>query len=280
MSLASNATADTLRILHAFAWPHDGIVGLSGLEMSEDGSAFTTISDRGWIITGTIMRQAGEMTEVTVEQHLPLLGNDGLPVAARRVGDWSDAEGLAVHADGRFWVAYERWARVAEHPGPTQASKWIRDHPTFAQFSDNRQLEALALHPNGDLFAFSEEPLADGFPIYRLRDGTWGIDGTITQSDSYAIVGADFDHDGALYLLERKLVLGVWWQSRVRRIADMAAPDQIETLWESQRGAYDNLEGLSVWYDDDGLRVTMVTDNNSDVDEPTTFVEARLEVDP
>ena len=32
------------------------------------------------------------------------------------------------------------------------------------------------------------------------------------------IVGADFADDGTLYLLERKLVVGIWWQSRIRRV--------------------------------------------------------------
>ncbi|MEY1556917.1 esterase-like activity of phytase family protein [Yoonia sp. R2331] len=276
LGLASSAAADTLDVLGTFIWKQDGAIGLSGLEVASDGTSFSTISDRGWYITGRFERQDGVLTDVTLHSLQPILGNDGLPVAARRVGDWSDAEGLAIGENGAVWISYERWARVARHPTLTTASTWIADHPTFASYRDNRQLEALAIHPNGDLYTFAEEPLDGTFAIYRLSPNGWTIDGAIAPSDGFAIVGADFHTDGALFLLERKLVLGLWWQSRVRRISNITAPVEIETLWTSARGAFGNLEGIAVWQATDGIRLTMVSDNNADADEQTTFVEARV----
>ncbi len=274
--LTGMAQADTLNVVSSFVWEHEAIVGLSGLEVSDDGATFVTISDRGWYIAGEFLRAEGEIKGADIQEHLPILGQDGLPVAARRIGDWSDAEGLAIAQNGTFWVSFERWARVSQFTSPEVAGTWIRDHPTFQQYDDNRQLEAVAVDANGTVYTFPENPTDDGFPIYQLNGADWEVRGHIAPSDGFALVGADFGPDGQLFLLERKLVLGLWWQNRVRRLEDVTNPDDIETLWTSKRGAYDNLEGIAVWQDQRGLRVTLVSDNNGDKDEPTTFVELQL----
>ena len=74
--------------------------------------------------------------------------------------------------------------------------------------------------------------------------------------------------------LERKLVVGLWWQSRIRRVRLDGSLD--ETIWTSERGAFDNLEGLSLWRDAKGLRMTLVSDNNGSEKTPTEFVEFRV----
>jgi len=136
-------------------------------------------------------------------------------------------------------------------------------------------LEAVAIDPAGQIYAFSEKPLPEGFPIYRLGpDNLWVIDGYLPERDVFAIVGADFAPDGTLYLLERKLVVGIWWQNRIRRVHFDKFID--ETLWTGERGAFGNLEGISVWDDGKGLRMTLVSDNNGSQSTPTEFVEFRL----
>ena len=92
----------------------------------------------------------------------------------------------------------------------------------------------------------------------------------------FAIVGADFDATGQLYLLERRLFLGLWWQNRIRRI-DPQDLSRDEILWTGRLGEYNNLEGISIWYDESGLRMTLVSDNNGNKKELTQFVEYRLE---
>jgi hypothetical protein len=54
------------------------------------------------------------------------------------------------------------------------------------------------------------------------------------------------------------------------------APQNVEILWTGGRGEYYNLEGIAVWRDAEGLRITLVSDNNADRDEPTQFVEYRV----
>ena len=122
---------------------------------------------------------------------------------------------------------------------------------------------------------FPEQPLSEGFPVYLLEENSWIIDSYIPKNDGFSIVGADFDDDGRLYLLERKLVLGLWWQNRVRRL-QIRGLSADEIIWTGVRGEYNNLEGIAVWNDDTGLRIVMVSDNNADRSEATQFVEYRL----
>ncbi|MEC7256511.1 MAG: esterase-like activity of phytase family protein [Pseudomonadota bacterium] len=283
MLLAGGARGDSLQPIAQFDWVTDSVTGLSGIEVASDGMAFHMVSDRGWFLTGRFERDAETISGLVLDRIDPILGIDGLPVSARRLGDWSDAEGLAMAPDGTYWISFERWARVAPYApgGPDEGAGlpkagWIRDHLDFATYADNRQLEALAIAPDGTLYTFAEQPLAGDFAIYRLTDGTtWEVAGHIAPQDRFAIVGADFGPDGQLYLLERKLRLGLWWQNRIRRLS-VDAPDEIETLWTGAPGAYGNLEGLALWMRGDEIRAIAVSDTNGAPHEPTQFVEFRL----
>jgi hypothetical protein len=275
LGFASPLAADELEPLGSFEWDTELIVGLSGLEVSDDGTSFTAIGDRGFWLAGQFERKDGLISGIRIDDLRAILGNNGYPVAARQVGDWLDAEGLAIADDGTAWISFERWAHVSIYrDGLTGSGAWIEDHPTFYDHADNWQLEALAISPNGTLYAFSEKPLSEGFPIYRLDGGTWTIDGFLPEQDVFSIVGADFDTNGDLYLLERKLVVGLWWQNRIRRVRLDGSRDEI--LWTGERGEYLNLEGIALWRDDIGLRMTLVADDNGDLDDPSQFVEFRL----
>ena len=268
-------SAEALSLVGEFDWETEVIVGVSGIEVSDDGNAFHAVGDQGFWMTGRFQREETAIKDLEIEQIGAILGINGFPVAARRVGDWSDAEGLAISPDGTAWVSFERWAHVSRYDqGLDGTGSWIKDHPTFYDHADNWQLEALAISPDGDLYTFSEKPLTEGFPIYRLDGDAWKIDGYLPENDLFAIVGADFDTNGDLYILERKLVVGIWWQSRVRRVRLDGSEDVV--LWTGERGEYENLEGIAVWRDDIGLRLTLVSDNNGGEDIPTQFVEFRL----
>ena len=275
-SACSSEPEDRLVHLGTFEWDTPSFTGLSGLEITDDGDGFLAVSDRGWFLSGRFQREEDRISGVLLDRLLPILGQDNLPVSARRLGDWSDAEGLALAPDGTYWISFERWARVARYTAPDQPAQWIRDHPSFYKQRHNRQLEALALHPDGTLFTLPEQPFKKGFPLYRLDGETWSIAGHLPKRNGFAIVGADFDATGQLYLLERKLFLGLWWQNRIRRI-DPQDLSRDEILWTGRLGEYNNLEGISIWYDESGLRMTLVSDNNGNKKELTQFVEYRLE---
>ena len=272
---AGSAAADELVPIGHFEWDTELIVGLSGLEVSQDGMRFQAVGDRGFWISGRFERDGEAIIGLEIDRLEALYGQNGYPVSARRVGDWSDAEGLAMAPDGTAWVSFERWARVSRYGGGLGSiPTWIKDHPTFYDHADNWQLEALALSPEGILYTFPEKPLTGGFPIYRLDGETWVIDGYLPEADLFGIVGADFDENGDLYILERKLIVGLWWQNRIRRVRLDGSEDRV--LWTGERGEYLNLEAIAVWRDEAGLRITMVSDNNGDQSDPTQFVEFRL----
>ncbi len=267
--------AETLEPIGVFDLETESIKGVSGLEVSDTGDSFIAVSDGGWWLEGRFERRGDVMTGVEITAIEPIIGHDGFPVSARRVGDWSDAEGLALAPEGTAWVTFERWAHVWRFEGVYGTAQWIKDHPTFYDHADNWQLEAAAIAPDGTVYVFSEKPLPDGLPIYRLGpDSLWVIDGYLPEQDVFGIVGADFAPDGALYLLERKLVVGLWWQNRIRRVRLDGTEDVI--LWTGERGEYGNLEGISVWEDEKGLRLTLVSDSNGSYAIPTEFVEFRL----
>jgi hypothetical protein len=272
---ASHAVAQALVQTDTFILESRSFVGLSALELSENGVEVTMLSDQGWFLSGRFIREAGKISDLEIDRYLPILGQDGRPVAARRIGDWSDAEGLAIGPAGDIYISFERWTRVMRYDGPEDTGTLIPPHPTFADYRENRQLESLAIHPDGSLYAFSESPLEPGFAMYRLAEEGWEITGYLPQTGRYAIVGADFDMEGLLFLLERRHLLGFLWQNRVR-VLDVDNPDSIRTLWTSGMGDYDNLEGLAVWRDASGTRVTLVSDNNGMSSEVTQFIEFEL----
>ena len=272
----TEARAGSLEFIGAATLETEEIIGLSGIEVAPNGSEFLAIGDRGWFVTGNFVRGAdGVIEEIVLGRIGPILGHTGQPVSARRVGDWADTEGLAIAPDGSIWISFERWAHVFRYESLDRPGAWTGTHPDFDDMRDNRQLEALAIAPDGAVYTFPELPRDEGFPAYRNEGQAWVIDGHVPAADGFSIVGADFDDDGTLFILERKLVLGLWWQSRILRIRDrdFAAP---EVLWTSESGDFYNLEGISVWHDDAGLRLTLVSDDNGNPREPTQFVEFRL----
>ena len=131
-SLPVLAAADELELVGAWNLETQSIVGVSGLEVSDDGMSFVAVADQGWWLTGRFLRQNGAISDVFLDEIQPIIGQDGYPVSARRVGDWSDAEGLAIASDGTAWVSFERWTHVARYDqGLSGPSSWIKDHPTF-----------------------------------------------------------------------------------------------------------------------------------------------------
>lgn len=266
--------AEAVELIGVFEWDTEAVIGISGIEITDDGAGFIAVSDRGWWVSGDFEREVETVTNVEITDLQPIIGSDGYPVSARRVGDRSDAEGLAIAPDGTAWVSFERWTRVWRFPKVFGRAQGLKDHPTFADHADNWQLEAAAIAPDGTVYVFSEKPLPEGFPIYRQGvNGQWTIEGYLPEQDVFAIVGADFDIDGSLYILERKLIVGLWWQNRIRHVRLDGTQDTI--LWTGERGEYGNLEGISVWRDAKGTRLTLVSDNNGNGD-PTQFVEFRL----
>ena len=129
---------------------------------------------------------------------------------------------------------------------------------------DNSGVEAMAIGPDGTLYAITETAPAGGqpFPLYAYTNGQWRVSARIPQRGPFVSVGADIDSKGRLWLLERATTpLG--FRTRVRLfVIDPRAPREY-TVLTTIPACHDNLEGISVWDDPRGqMHVTMISDDN------------------
>ena len=232
--------------------------GLSGLHLSDDGTAFTTISDRGAIVQGTFTRDAdGQISDVTLDTQTPL-------DTGKNPEDWRsrDAEGLAITQDGTIYISFEGKHRVAQFTAADATETTLPIPDAFKGLQANSSLEALAIDADGTLYTIPERSgrFDRPFPVYRYKDGAWDQPYAIPRTGAYLVVGADFGPDGLLYLLERDFT-GFGFYTRVRQLDLQAATSQ--TILETGIGIHGNMEGISVWENADGaLIMTLVADNN------------------
>ncbi len=261
-SLASAEGTGRARFLGSFTWEMDPpwFGGWSGIEVSPDGQRMVVISDRGRIIDAQIIRDGDQITTIQPGQMHRLKSTKGMNLTHRI----ADSEGLAIAADGALFISFENVIRVARYTQATANAQVLRRHPGFGRLAGNKALEALAIDPQGRLFALPEQVGPDGtIQVFVLDGNDWSTPFTLPGDPDFLPVGADFGPDGRFYLLER--AFGVWgFRSRVRRwdISQDGATNQ-QLLFETKFGTHDNLEGLSVWRDQQGrTRLTMISDDN------------------
>lgn len=241
--------------------PLERFGGLSGIEVSGDGH-FLAISDRGMFFEGVLLHENGALTGVSLTGQTPVLDSKG---AALR-GHNADGEGLAIGSGGRIFTSFEANHRVMVQENISQGSDFLPKHPDFRGLQNNSGLEALAIAPDGVLFAIPERSgkLTRPFPLYRYDGGGWDTPVFLPRRGAYLVTGADFDPDGRLYVLERDFTWLGGFKTRVRRfVLQGNGITAEETLLETPVGLLDNMEGISVWVDSGGtLRVTLISDDN------------------
>ncbi|GAA0297673.1 esterase-like activity of phytase family protein [Rhodovulum strictum] len=268
-------------------------VGLSGIDLSPDGERFVAISDRGWFLTGRIEREDGRPVAFQPDgPRVFMLNMQGHRMRSHE----RDAEGLAVAPDGRVFVSFEVFHRVRSWRDIHEPATWMPDLPDIDRLRPNSGIEALALGPDGALYALPEALVdAAGVPVYRFplpppqirSDGTpadhyastrWSRAFSLPARGRFRPVGADFGPDGRFYLLERDFMAPIGFRSRVRRFEIGPDGPRDETvLLETPVGRHGNLEGISVWQDDAGaIRLTMVADDNGLALQRNELVEYRV----
>lgn len=251
--------------------------GFSGLEMSDDGARYWALSDRGTIRWGSVERDAqGRIAQLTTAGTARLQDSKGGKLQPGYLGD---AEGLAIDARGRMFVSFEGLDRVARFDDPDQPATPLPKAPPFASLRRNAGLEALAVTPAGDLLVIPEDwaETDPGFPVWRFRDGAWSTAYRLPRDPRWAPVGADVGPDGKLYVLERDFRGLMGFASRVRRYAmtdDALGPPEL--LIQSVPMQYDNLEGIAVWADAQGIRITLISDDNFLFVQRNELVEFRI----
>lgn len=267
-----SALADT-QFLGRFVWfePGADFGGMSGFELADNGADFIAISDRARSITGRIERDGDTIVGVTAGPLVFIQDLAGRLVIEKQ----ADPEGLAIAPDGTNYVSFEGEARVWAYASLNGPATRLPNHPHFARMQNNSSLEALAIGPDGALYTMPERSGRANrpFPVYRFKNGRWDVPFSIPRRDAHLIVGADVGPDGRLYLLERDFT-GIGFRTRVRRIALDGSRE--ETLIDTAIATHDNLEGISVWQDDQGLRITMISDDNFRFFQQTEIVEYRI----
>lgn len=239
--------------------------GWSGFEVDPDGVGFVTVSDRGLIVSGRLLRNAnGWLIGTETGPILTLTHTDGDPLPRY----WDDSEGLAVAPDGRVFVSFEAEHRINEYnDAAVDRAVHLPRAEGFKDLQNNSSLEALAIDADGALYTLPERSgeLTRPFDVFRYRDGEWTIPFTIPRRGDFLPVGADIGPDGRFYLLERRLSSSqLGFASRVRRfdLGEDTLDGEI-TLLETQPRTHDNLEGIAVWQDALGdMRITMISDDN------------------
>lgn len=274
--------AVTLDYLGTHVWREtdEDFGGFSGIELSADGRSYTVLSDRGTIRWGSVDRDSqGRIARLTTAGRARLKNSEGKKLAPGYLGD---AEGLAIDDAGRIFVSFEGLDRIARYDDADESAVRIPKAPFFSRLRRNAGLEALAVTDTGDLLTIPESwsPRADepdGFPVWRLRKGEWSQPYLIPRDGDWSPVGADIGPDGRLYVLERAFKGLRGFASRVRRFAlDEGGLGPPETVLESSLMQFDNLEGIAVWRDDQGIRLTMISDDNFFWLQRTEVVEYRI----
>lgn len=258
----------------------DTFGGFSGIEMNQDGTRFHALSDRGTIRWGSVERDsAGRIRAMNTAGVARLHDAHGAPLKG---GYLADSEGLAIGPDGALWISFEGLTRVVRYDTPDSPAKPLPGPPAFKQMQRNSSLEALAITADGTILTLPERSgvLTRPFPVWRYKDGNWDQPFSIPRSGAWLPVAADIGPDGRLYLLERDFKGLLGFLSRVRRfdLTDTGVENEI-TLLESRPLQYDNLEGLTVWDDGLGIRLTMISDDNFHFLQRTELVEYRV-IDP
>ncbi len=277
LTLAGDAgPVSKARFVGEFVWPrssHD-LGGFSGLELDATGTHLTAISDRGGIVHATLVREDPVIVDVELQSRRPLTNPKGQVIPQHH----SDAEGLAIRADGRTLISFEGQHRVWAYLTP-EAAAWLPRDEGFKGMLSNSGFEALAVDHRNWLYAIPERSgrLTRPFPVWRYKDRSWDVAFEIPRRGGFLPVGADFGPDGALYLLEREFT-GFAFKSRVRRFwVEGPRQGQEDELLSTRIGAHDNLEGIAVWQDDRGqIRLTMISDDNFRSFQRTELVEYAL----
>lgn len=265
-----------MRMTANLTWdrPEPWFGGFSGIEVAATGETATLITDKGHLIRVQMNREGAKLQNLQVLGEVQLKDPDGRILRGKN----TDAEGLATGPDGTTYISFEhrhRVARLLDDTGKTQSL----DRPDgFNTFELNAGLEALAIAPDGSLFTLPERSAGRGqaFPLYQYRDGTWRIAAQIPRKGPFLPVGADFDANGLLYLLERATTpLG--FRSRIRRFDLRTQPVTTETLLTTRPSKFDNLESISLWQDQSGTtRLTLISDDNFLPIQRTHIVEYAL----
>jgi hypothetical protein len=235
--------------------------GWSDLDISDDGTRLTSISDRGFWFDASLEHDAqGGIAQLTDARLGYLLNLSGY----RQPGIRGDAEGLSRSPEGGFLVSYERRHRIWYYP-PAEPPfsilpKAVPMPAEAAKMPENGGIETLVRLPGGRILAISEELLTeDGANIGWLGDG---------RSWSQVSYVAGPVPDGDIVVLERRFSRMTVPGTRIVRVPGSAiqpgARLQGEELAHIQPPlTFDNFEGITARVGPHGeVLIYVISDDN------------------
>jgi hypothetical protein len=247
--------------------------GLSGLEINQDGTQLTAVSDTGRWLTADLQHNAeGRLIGLSNLAIVPMLDTDGRAIPDLP-GDQSktrgDAEALADDGAGGFLVGFERNDRVLDYASFDVLPVPLDLPAGVARLRLNSALEAVTYLADGRLLLIAEAPAPGASDIdawIREADGWRAL--TYIVRDGFNVTDVAALDDGRVIVLERWFVAPFFLKIRLREITpdmlDTGAPLDgriIATFTNSL--LIDNFEGLAARpAPDGGTLLYMISDDN------------------
>ena len=258
--------------------------GLSGLDISDDGSKLVAVGDRGiWFTARLVYGPDGRLADATDGEILPLRGLDGAPLTGKGT---SDAESLARLTDGSYVVGFERDHRLRRYAAVGARAQRLTVPAVLATSPPNAGAEALARLWGESLLLLSEGLDArPGIAAGWIGAGKIGADGTdggwravgFRRTGIFRPVGADTRDDGAVFVLERRFSTLGGVGTRI----SMVQPGRIAPggIFEGRELAQlapplvaDNFEGISVRRNGAGETLVYIVSDDNFNDLQRTFL--------
>jgi hypothetical protein len=244
--------------------------GWSDLDISEDGTRLTAISDRGFWLDAKVEYDAQGAVAQLYEARLGDLLNLG---GRRQPGLAGDAEGMSRAPDGSFFVGYERrhriWLYPAAEPPFSRSPRVVPPPPDVRRIPENGGMEAIVRLPGGRLFVLTEE-FTDrtGDTVGWIGDGRTWQKLTYVPGQDFKPTGAARLPDGDVLVLERRFTrLGVPGARIVRLKAEDIQPGArlagSELALIEPPLALDNFEGIAARRGSEGQTlIYILSDDN------------------
>jgi hypothetical protein len=262
--------------------------GISAIRVAPDGAHFIALTDKGWWFRGRIVYEGTRPSGIADAEMAPILGADGLPLAAR---GWYDTESIAEDG-GTLYVGIERVHQIVRFDygkeGLLARGRPIALPPGLRSLPPNRGIEALVFVPKGlplagTLIAISERGLdkagnTNGFLIGGASPGNFAV----RRSSNFDVTDAALLPGGDVLLLERRFSWSSGLAVRMRRVAlGEIRPGAVvdgPILFDVDLGyEIDNMEGLSVHRSAGGETVlTLISDDNFSAVQRTLLLQFTL----
>jgi len=251
--------------------PDDRFGGWSALEVSTDGTQILSVSDSAYWMTASLgWDEGGFIAYVDEIEIAPILGTEGQILE----GNEADSETIALMADGRYAVSFERHHRInaydlgADLSGISHAvGEALPVPPGADDLPNNGGLEGLTPLGDGGYLAAIEYPQDAASPrLFWRYDGANWSEVHIAPTPDYGLTSLT-RHGGYVYALER------FWNetdgTRIRIIrfdesqiygGALIEPEFLGAL--EAENPVDNFEGISVIDHGGETLVLIISDDN------------------